>query len=503
MLTRCRRLLKTIGYRAVSRIIDYKITRYTRYKTLDYGFIRYGLLALLAGLTIVACSSGPFGSTVSLDKTSETTSETISARTSKESLIVLWDKGYVTEEDEAIQKVVDDWNAQSDLQVELSFYNSGEIAPRTLRFSQAGQSPDILFAAKSVYPVSDWDGKLADVSDVVSPLLESYTEVALRSAKVYGSEKAGDRYYAVPLNQSTTHIYYWKDLLQEAGYRPADIPAEWDDFWAFWQTVQDNLAPAYPGLRSIGLPYSKNASDTYHIFEHVLSAYNVTLVDAQGKLLVDDPTVKAGIVDCLNWYLQFYKAGYAPSEAVRWLDPENNRNFLNRAVVMTPNPTMSIPAAVRNDDAIYLEQLGTVPFPNKPDGAPLPHFVSIRQAVVFADAPNVRGAKDFLTYLTQPAVLSDFLKASYGRYIPPSIGHIEADLFWQDAADPHVSAVVETVMAGQTQPFQNVYNPAYGMVMEQNVWGQAVYDVAMNNMSAEEAATAAIAQIKSIFQSQL
>lgn len=467
----------------------------------QFKIVQYGLLALLIALTVLACSTD---STIGLEQSKiATNNENTAQNTSGSSAItVLWDKGYVTEEDEAIEKVVADWNALGNLPIALSFYNSGEIAPKTLRSSQGGRSPDVLFAAKSVYPVSDWQGKLADVSDIVAPLEDSYTPTALQSAKVYGSQTAEDRYYAVPLNQSTTHIYYWKDLLEEAGYTPADIPTEWDDFWTFWQTVQDTLQPTYPALRSIGLPYSEDAADTYHIFEHVLSAYDVSLVDEGGNLLLADPTVKSGIVEALDWYLQFYRDGYVPADAVKWLDPENNRNLLDRNVVMTPNPTLSIPAAVRNDSEIYLEKLGSIEFPNKPNGEPLSHYVSIRQAIVFKDAPHLEEAKAFLAYLGKPKILSDFLKTSYGRYMPPALSQIEADSFWQDPDDPHVSTVVKTVTDGQTQPFPNVYNPAYGTVMEQNIWGKAIQQMAMEQMTAEAAADWAIAQIQAIFREQ-
>jgi multiple sugar transport system substrate-binding protein len=454
--------------------------------------IGYPLLAMVAALSIVACSS---------QLSSQTPASTASAPSSP-SLVVLWDKGYVTEEDEAIKKVVADWEAQGGVPVDLSFYNSGETAPKTLRASQAGLPPDVLFAAKSVYPVSDWEGKLADVTEVVAPLADSYTPNALLAAKVYGSAKAGDRYYAVPLNQSTTHVHYWKDLLAEAGYAPTDIPTDWDGFWAFWQTVQDRLKQTYPDLRGIGIPYSLGALDTYHIFDQVLVAYDVELLDDRGQLRVDDPQVRAGIVQCLNWYLQFYRAGYVPTNAVDWLDPDNNRNLLNRNVVMAPNPTLSIPAAVRNDKNIYFEKLGTVELPNKPSGEPLPHLVDIRQAVIFADAPHLQSAKDFLAYFTQPTVLSTFLKTSYGRFLPPATSQIASDSFWQDPADPHISTVVKTVLDGQTQPYPNAINPAYGVVMEENVWGQVIHAMAVENLSAEAAADRAIAQIKTIFREQ-
>ena len=161
---------------------------------------------------------------------------------------------------------------------------------------------------------------------------------------------------------------------------------------------------------------------------------------------------------------------------------------------------MSIPAAVRNDPDIYLNKLGTVEMPNKLNGEPLPHLLDIRQAVIFQDSPNLQTAKDFLSYLSQPAVLSAFLKSSYGRFMPPAIEQIESDSFWQDPDDPHISTVVQTVLDGQTRPFYNAINPAYGVVMEENVWGQAIHAMAVEGQSAEVAADRAIERIQTIFR---
>lgn len=460
----------------------------------------YSLLTIFTALLVLACSTSV---APSIDANIDA-NEPSSADTAADTLTILWDKGYVIEEDEAIQQVVDDWNSQGH-SAQLSFYTSSEIAPKTLRASQTGQQPDILFAAKSVYPVTDWKGKLADVTPVVARLAGSYSPEALQAAKVYGAQEAVNgaekvRYYAVPINQSFTHIYYWKDLLADAGYTPADIPRDWDAFWAFWKTVQTQLAASHPALRSLGLPYSVPALDTYHIFEQVLLAYDVQLLDEQGQLQVDNPQVKAKIVDCLDWYLQFYEQGFVPPDAVAWADTDNNRQMLNRQVVMTPNPTLSIPAALRNDEKAYREQLGIVEFPHKPSGEPMPHLVDIRLAIVFKDSPNQAAARDFLSYLTQPEVLSQFLKASYGRFMPPALNQIEADPFWQNPDDPHVYTSVKTMTEGRSHPFYNVLNPAYGTVMESNVWGQAIYDMAAEGRSAEAAADWAIARIQEIFQ---
>jgi multiple sugar transport system substrate-binding protein len=418
------------------------------------------------------------------------------SRSNATPLTIMWEKGYVLEEDEAIQKAVRAWQHQSGIKTKLSFYNPEEIAPTTLRSSQAGMPPDILFAAKSRYPISDWQGKLADVTDIIEPRKQTYSADALLSARLYG--KRDPRYYAIPIGQGTTLIYYWKDLLQQAGYRPEDIPSDWDGFWTFWKTVQKQLRKQGQKVYGLGLPLSNGGVDVYYIFEHILAAYDVTVLDAEGQLQVDRPEVRQGIIRALDWYLQHYRDGSIPPGAPKWLDPDNNRALLDRTVLMTPNPTLSIPAAVYHDPEAYFKRLGTIEFPKKPSGQPMTHLIMQRQAIIFSDASHAADAKAFLAYLTQPPLLNKYLKSSFGRTLP-STPQLKQDPFWLNPADPHISTASTMIATGQTRPYPIVLNPAYGVFLEENVWGKVLHQMAVEKLPAETAADRAIARMKEIF----
>ncbi|MEO0459115.1 MAG: extracellular solute-binding protein, partial [Cyanobacteria bacterium P01_A01_bin.114] len=165
---------------------------------------RYGLVSLLISVLVMACSPSAQMDSAQMDSAQVDSAQTdpgTTAATAKTGLTILWDKGYVIEEDEAIDAAVKQWQAETGTTVNLSFYNSGEIAPKTLRASKAGTPPDILFAAKSVYPVDEWQGKLAEVTDIIEPMADRLTPSALQAAHIYGVDKAQGRYYAVPLNQ--------------------------------------------------------------------------------------------------------------------------------------------------------------------------------------------------------------------------------------------------------------------------------------------------------------
>ncbi len=415
-------------------------------------------------------------------------------------LNIWWDKGYVLEEDEALQNAIQVWQEKTKNSVKLSFYTADEITQKAQRAYQAGQPPDVLFSSRAEYPLLAWNGQLADVSDVIEANKNLYSSAVLEAAFLSNKVDKNKSYYAVPLHQATIHIFYWRDLLKEAGFDSSQIPKDWDKFWQFWQTAQNTLrSKSQPTIYGLGLPMSISASDTYYLFEQILEAYNVEIINSEGQLQIEEPEVRQGIIQSLNWYTKFYKKNHVPPHAKNWLDPDNNRYLLNRVVMMTPNPTLSIPLAIRADIETYRNQLGISEFPNKPNGEPMRYIVSIRQAVIFADAPNLELAKEFLDYFIQPENISKYLKSAGGRYLPV-IQPASEDSFWSNPADPHLSTATQTLKIGQLRPYFSAQNPAYSLVLEKNIWGKAINRIIVDGVSAEQAASEAIEQIQGIFE---
>jgi multiple sugar transport system substrate-binding protein len=305
----------------------------------------------------------------------------------------------------------------------------------------------------------------------------------------------------VPFSQSSNFIFYWRDLVEKAGYHDRDIPQDWNGFWNFWKQVQDKLQlqPQTRNIYGLGFSLSDKAGDTYFLFEQGLEAYDAQLLTPDGKLQADDPTVRQRIIECLKWYTQFYKTGYMLPDAVKWLNPDNNTSLLNREIVMTPNTSMTIPATVRKDPEVYRHKLVTRAFPNKLNGQPIRHILTIKQAVIFTDSTNQAMAKAFLSYFIQPQVLGSYLKAA-GIRNQPVTRPTWQDPFWSNPNDPHIAVAVKVLSSGQTRPFPSVYHPAYSLVTQENVWGKAINEIAVDEILPEQAADKALTRIKQIFQ---
>ncbi|MEH2288637.1 hypothetical protein [Nostoc sp.] len=103
------------------------------------------------------------------------------------------------------------------------------------------------------------------------------------------------------MSQATIHIFYWRDLLKQIGRQESDIPKDWDSFWEFWKQIQDDLRTKQipnkkQNIYGLGFTFGMSHADTYYLFEHILEAYDVQILDSKGKLLIDDPKVRQKIV---------------------------------------------------------------------------------------------------------------------------------------------------------------------------------------------------------------
>jgi multiple sugar transport system substrate-binding protein len=448
---------------------------------------------MMVVFSIVACNQTPDSQLTSVAQVATQTN----------TLNIWWDKGFNPEEDEALRQLVRNWEQKTNNKIKIVFYTTDSLGEKIRRAIQAGNPPDIVMSFKAERSPNSrlaWENKLVDVSDIIEPVKNLYSSDVLKTVNFYNNVAKKRSFYAIPLYQGTIHIYYWRDLLKEVGRTDKDIPKEWDAFWEFWKKVQDDLrAKQKSKIYSLGLTLSSEAGDTYYLFEQILEAYDVKIISANGQLLIDDPQVRQGIIKVLKWYQKFYQQGYIPPEALKWLNPDNNRSLLNRLIVMTPNATASIPAAVRQNSDTYRNKLGIIEFPNKPNGQPMQHLTMAEQAVVLAESKNQALAKEFLRYLVQPQVMKNYLKAAGGRN-SPVLQPVWQDNFWTNPNDPHISTVTKTITKGKIRYFYISQNPIYSRVLDENVWGIALNRVIVDKITPEQATDEAIKQIKQIYQ---
>jgi multiple sugar transport system substrate-binding protein len=419
-----------------------------------------------------------------------------------EEITVWWNKGFFQAEDQAIQEVIQAWQKQTGNTVNLSFYSTGDIAAKIISAITAGQVPDIAYADINdfvIAPQQAWNDKLEDVSDVVGPIKDKYTQTALLSAQLYDNVQKKRSFYAVPLKQQALHNFYWRPMLEMAGYKESDIPTTWDAYFKFWEDVQDKLRAKRQRVYALGFPMSTVDTDNFYTFNQYMLAYGGRLVSPDGKLHLDDPKNREAAVKAVKFETDAFKAGYIPPSAINWGDPDNNSAFYGKQIIMTCNASLSIPVAKLDDKQLYEHDIVTQAQPTGPDGQPVTSLVAVKVAIVPKGAGHVDLAKNFLKFLTQPETLNRYLVAARGRWLPVMPESVKSDPFWSKTQDPHIPVAVKQEIDGPTEPWAMAYNPAYAQVNAEEVWGKALGEVANNGVKPEDAVDHAFARIKDIF----
>ncbi|WP_265058121.1 ABC transporter substrate-binding protein [uncultured Bosea sp.] len=432
----------------------------------------------------------------------------------QETLTAWFTKGFYKGEDDALLAVVDKFQKATGVKVELSLYATEDCVTKSVGAVDAGTPPDVGFCTTYDFRTTGkwaYDGKLEDVSDVLEPLKGDIQPMALSTTFLMNGKAGKKSYYAFPVEQQMMHITYWKDMLEEAGFKEADIPKTWNGYWDFWcDKVQGSLRAKGKRIYGIGHPMGIAASDTFYSFLTFANAYNAKVVDENGKIVLDQPENKKAMVEAVKSYANIFQRGCTPPSSVNWLDPDNNVAFHNRTTVMTHNATISIagkhmddmnnPALTAEQRAQakknYEDNIRTAEFPLKADGSKMTNLAAVKTAVIFADAKNKKRAKEFMAFFMKDENLRPFVEGSAGRWVPTTLKAIDAP-FWSDGKDPHRAVVYKQYKDG-TVPFQFVYNYNFTTVNAENVWAKAVNRVVQDKIPAEQAVDEMIARIKQI-----
>jgi multiple sugar transport system substrate-binding protein len=431
----------------------------------------------------------------------------------QEKLTVWWVKGFYKSEDDAMLEAIKKFEQKTGVKIELSQYSITDMITKTVSALDSGSPPDLVHSDIFDFQVyGKWalEGRLEDLSSIVAPIKDRFIPTALDAAYVMNGKTHKKGYYGLPIKQHSLHMHYWVDMLEKAGFKESDVPGTWNEFWGFWC---DKVQPAYrkaTGTRvySIGMPMGVDASDSFYTFLTYLDAYNVKLIDDDGKLLVDDPKARAGMVAALKDYVSLYQRGCVPPSATSWKDTDNNVAFHNKTIILTPNPSTSIatkwlddlnnPALTEDQRAQakknYYELIRTIRFPKKPDGSTMVHRAAVKFIIVFDQAKNKPRANELATFLLEEENLTPLIEGTLGRWFPVTKAGQER-AFWQE--DPHKKSVYNQYKSG-TVPFEVVKNYKFATLNNENVWAKAMNRVINDKISVEQATDEMIARVKEV-----
>jgi multiple sugar transport system substrate-binding protein len=414
-----------------------------------------------------------------------------------------WNQGFVPEEDASFRAMVADFEKQSGNKIDYSLIPTGPLMQKMVSSLTTGDVPDIMShdtQDATVVPQNAWKDKLVDLSDIVDPLKSQLHPTAYLASHYYNSVTKQRGAYQAPFKTATLPFHIWNSLVEKAGLKVANAPKTWDAFWDYFKPVQEKLrGQGLRGVYSLGLQATTNGpADGNNLFNYFLAAYGgYDIITPDGKLHLDDPKVKDAVVKTISYITSAFKQGYVPPGALDWGDADDNNAFHARQIVMDLDGTISTEIAMIHDPDKYNDAV-TLGLPKDNSGNEIPSPLTVGGCFMPKGGQNPGVAKEFVSYVIQPKVAAQYLKAGLARWLPAIPSIVKDDPWWADPKDPHRLAYVQQGVLGKTLPRHYAYNPGMSEANAAQIWGTAHASVIRDNVSPEAAADVALKHIGTI-----
>jgi len=301
--------------------------------------------------------------------------------------------------------------------IEVRIDNEGweDVRPKAAVAANTGAGPDIILSTNddaNLYP-----DKLLDVTDVAEYLGKKYG--GWYPAGQAFNRPDGKKWIALPLGAAGSMMVYRESLVKAAGFD--SFPKDTDGFLKMFKALKDK---GTPGGMALG-----NATGDGLWCNWLIWAFGGKLVDTSNKVVIDSPeTLKA-----LEYGKELY-ATFIPG-TLSWLDPNNNKAFLDGQIAVTNNG-ISIYVAAKNSPDPKLKEMAVdiqhASFPVGPVGVPTEsHLYFNQMAMKYTKYP--KAAKEFLRFMMEREQFDPWLTGASG-YVAPPLAEYAKSAIW--TADP-------------------------------------------------------------------
>jgi len=310
--------------------------------------------------------------------------------------------------------------------VEVRVDNEGweDVRPKAAVAANTGAGPDIILSTNddaNLYP-----DKLVDMTDVAEYLGKKYggwypaCEAFLRPD--------GKKWIGVPLGGTGSMIVYRESMLKAAGFDK--VPRDTDGFLRMFKALKEK---GTPGGMALG-----HATGDAGWTQWLMWAFGGKLVDQNNKVVINSPeTIKA-----LEYGKELY-ANFIPG-TLSWLDPNNNKAFLDGQISITNNGISIYYAAKNSTDPKVKEMAADIQhasFPVGPVGQPTEYHLFFNQMVMkYTKYPQA--AKEFIRFMMEQEQFGAWMQGS-GGYISQPLRAYESNPVW--TVDPKHTAYRDSV----------------------------------------------------------
>ena len=367
-------------------------------------FNRRKFLENSAGMTAVAAA----GSMLSLPSYAQTMS--FKPEKGAKLRVLRWSR-FVQGDIDAYMINVKKFTEKTGIEVRIDNEGWEDVRPKAAVAANTGAGPDIILSTNddaNLYP-----DKLLDVTDLAEYLGKKYggwypaCEAYLRPD--------GKKWIGIALGAAGSYMVYRTSQLKAAGFD--SFPKDTAGFLAMCKALHAKGTP--PGM-ALGNATGDGLWTNWLIWSH-----GGQLVDKNNKVVIDSPqTIKA-----LEYAKELYQT-FIPG-TLSWLDPNNNKAFLDSQISVTNNG-ISIYYAAKNSTDPKVKELAAdinhASFPVGPVGVATESHLFFNQMIMkYTKYPNA--AKEFLRFMMEKEQFDPWLTGA-GGYIAQPLRAYESTAIW-------------------------------------------------------------------------
>ena len=392
--------------------------------------------------------------------------------------VLRW-KRFVQGDEDAFMAHTRRFEQKFGVQVRVDHEGFEDVRPKAAVAANVGSGPDVIygfFDDPHLYP-----DKLVDVTDVANYLGAKYGGW-YDVCRTYGM--SGGKWIAVPLGAAGACFTHRISHVQAAGFR--EFPKDTAGFLELCKVLKAKGTP--PGF-ALG-----NATGDANSWCHWLVwAFGGKMVDEKNNVVINSPeTIRA-----LEYGKELYQT-FVPG-TLSWLDPNNNKAFLDGQISVTNNG-ISIYYAAKNATDPKVKELapdiGHANFPIGPIGrATELHLFS--QAMIFKYSKVQQAAKAYVAFMMEKEQYEPWQQAAIG-YVTQPLKAYESNPIW--TVDPKHTPYRDCVKNMTPNSYAGRLGYASAGTMADFVMVNMVAEAASGSRSPKEAAERAQARAQRYYK---
>jgi len=344
--------------------------------------------------------------------------------------VLRWSR-FVQGDIDQYMKSVAAFTAKTGIEVKVDNESWEDVRPKAAVAANTGAGPDIILGTNDdadLYPEN-----LLDVTDLANYLGKKYGgwypagEAYLRPD--------GKKWIGIPLGAAGSMMVYRESQVKAAGFD--GIPKDTDGFLKMMKALH---AKGTPGGFALG-----HATGDSNAWCHwVVWAFGGKMVDKSGKVTIDSPeTIKA-----LEYSKELYST-FIPG-TLSWLDPSNNKVFLDGQISVTNNGISIYYAAKTSKDpkvSAMAADINHSTYPTGPGGNAAFHL--FLNQMIFKYTKYPKAAKEFIRFMMEDDQYGQWMQASIGYVAHPLRAYEKNPIWTVDPKHlPYRDAVKELRPAG-------------------------------------------------------